>query len=220
MPYFTFHNMAPADADAIAAFILSLPAKGTQQPARQPLPAPLQPSFFPIQPTALSAIPDPAPGPNHDQAMMGKYLAAQLGVCMECHTKHLPTGGLDTTRLFAGGEAFGAPFNDESLNITPATNGIKTWTPQQVQTLILTGKDDQGMPICPPMPAGPFGSFGGMTPEHALDIGYFVTSIPGIENPTDGGAFHMCVGALPPDGGTMPDSGMMTDAGKKADGAP
>ncbi|HEX7668819.1 MAG TPA: hypothetical protein VF395_04515 [Polyangiaceae bacterium] len=213
MPYFTFHNMAAADADAIAAYILSLPAAGNPAPGRQPLPAPLDPALFPIPATPATAIPKttlPSTDAHFADAERGQHLAAQLAPCMECHTEHTPQGSLDTTKLFAGGEKFqvGAPFNTvTSLNITPANNGIKSWKPADVQKLILTGVDTQGQRICPPMPAGPFGAFGGMDPNDALSIGYYLTTIPGIENPVDGGTIGMCVlPPLPKDAGASKDA--------------
>src|SRR5262249_11890427 len=144
----------------------------------------------------------------------GKYLAAQVGVCMECHTERTKMGDLDMSRAFAGGETFdlGPPFGTVySENITPdPTTGLKNWTPGLVKTLIKTGKNDAGDTICPPMPVGPMGAFGGMTDAHALAIGEYITHLPPISNGGDsGGRFPMCVLPPPP-----PDSGTSKDAAK------
>ena len=211
MPYFILHNMAPEDADAIAAFILNLTPEGTQQPGRQTLPPG---PTLPIPVLLAKILPDPvAPAGHQDEAMLGKYIAGQIGPCVDCHTPRTPAGNFDQTRLFAGGDTFaiGGPFGVvTSLNITPANNGIKGWTPEDVRTLILTGVDKDGVHICPPMPAGPFGAFGGMDPAQALAIGYYLTSIPGIENPEDGGRIMMCVPPPPP----PTDAGTTSDASK------
>jgi len=218
MPYQTFHNMSDHDASAIAAYIHQLTPNGAAMAAHEELP----PIPLPVAPLDATTIPDttlPSTDPHYKDALLGKYIASEAGVCMECHTERKADRiSLDTAKLFAGGEQFvlGGPFGTvTSLNITPDKTGIKDWTPEQVQKLILTGIDDQGMPICPPMPAGPFGAFGGMDPGQALAIGYYLTSIPGVANGlADGGVFKMCVMPMPPTG-----DGGMSDAGKK-DGGP
>ncbi|HEX7670564.1 MAG TPA: hypothetical protein VF395_13310 [Polyangiaceae bacterium] len=202
MPYATLHNMARQDADAIVAYLLSLPPTGHQMAGRDPLPATIDPSLLPIPAFSASNIPDPAPNlPHVEDARRGKYLAAELGLCMDCHTPRDPTMQLDASKLFAGGETFPLPqpFGVvTALNITPATNGIHTWDAENVKNLILTGLDDRGVAICPPMPAGPDGAFGGMTPNDALAIGYYITSLPSVVNPADGTAFNRCVPPPPP----------------------
>jgi hypothetical protein len=212
MPYFVFHNMAPADADAVAAYILSLTPITHAIPTRQSLPAPFSSIPLPVPAFPATAIPDttlPATDAHYADAQLGKYLAAEAGICMECHTPRTPQGALDTAKLFAGGEGFeiGPPFGTVlSRNITPHASGIAGWTPQNIQTELLQGINKDGKPICPPMPVGPFGAFGGLTPEHALAIGYYITSLPPVENPEDGGVFPMCnFPSPPPDGGGSPD---------------
>jgi mono/diheme cytochrome c family protein len=183
MPYYVFHNMTTRDADAIVAYLRTITPIKNLVPEREPVPG----FTAAAQPVPVDAIPVStiASGqPNYDAAQRGRYLAGQIGVCMECHTQHLngPVP-LDTTRLFAGDEIFHlpAPFGDvRSSNITPDPNGIKGWTPQNVSDLLKLGTNNKGMPICPPMPAGPTQAFGGLTKDDALDIGYYLTTIPGI----------------------------------------
>jgi hypothetical protein len=123
---------------------------------------------------------------------------------MACHTKHVMMSAipLDTTKLFAGDEIFalGPPFGDvHSSNITPDTNGIKDWTADNVKNLLKLGTDDEGMRICPPMPAGPMQAFGGLTGDDALAIGYYLTTLP----PVASGMIPHCTPPAPPpaDGG-------------------
>ncbi|HVU01038.1 MAG TPA: hypothetical protein VHE30_04770 [Polyangiaceae bacterium] len=218
MPYYVFHNMADDDADAIAAFILSLPSKGTQVPERQPLPAKYASVPLPTPVIDETTVPKASAGADQASADHGRYLASAVAPCMECHTPRTPFGALDPAKYFAGGEPFevGPPFGTvTALNITPAKSGIQGWTAADVQKLILQGVDEAGMPICPPMPAGPFGAFGGMDPGEALDIGNYLTNIAGVENPEDGGRFMMCVPPMPPSDGGMMDSGtsMPMDSG-------
>ena len=75
-----------------------------------------------------------------------------------------------------------------AYNITPHASGIAGWKPQQVVTLLKTGIDDMGQAVCRPMPAGPAGTFGGLTDADALDIGIYVTTLP----PIDSGDIPVC----------------------------
>jgi hypothetical protein len=213
MPYSNFHNMSAAHADAIAAYIMSLTPITNSVPADQPLPFDRN-TALPIPPVDATKIPKTtlaATAANYDEAVLGRYLAAEVGICVECHTKHTQNGSLDATNFFAGGEPFGLPppFPPEvSLNITPANNGIKGWTADDVAKVLSDGVDKAGMPLCPPMPFGPNGAFGGMLPAHRHAIGVFLTTIAGNENPDDGGRFPMCMPPGPPPDGGMPDASM------------
>ena len=127
----------------------------------------------------------------------------------------MPTFGFDSTKFFAGGEPFqvGGPFGVvTSLNITPAANGIAGWAATDVVKVLAQGIDKDGMALCPPMPFGPNGAFGGMEPAHQEAIGVYVTTLAPISNPSDGGRFNMCVMPMPPDGG-MPDASMPDASG-------
>src|SRR6185369_438523 len=108
MPYYIFHNMTDEDADAVVAYLRTVPGVANEIPRRGTMfdiaaPAPA---------VADSTIPMPEPTyPDQANALRGRYLAAKAGVCMECHTKHLDPGAatvLDETKLFAGGEDFSA----------------------------------------------------------------------------------------------------------------
>ena len=111
---------------------------------------------------------------------------------MECHTKDVQAAvPIDTTRLFQGNREFqavefglppGFPAIIFSRNLTPTANGIQGWTAQAVADAIRLGVDKDGVPICPPMPAGPGQAFGGITPSDALDIGHYLTTLPPVDN--------------------------------------
>jgi len=217
MPYFVFHNMNAQDADAIVAYLKSIPAIDNAIPARQPLPFPFT---QPAAPVPASAIPDttlPTTDANYESAMRGKYLAGNIGICMECHTERTAPGTavpLDVTKLFAGGEKYDAanqlglpvpPFPAEifSRNITPHANGIQGWTAQAVANALKQGVDKDNIPLCPPMPAGAMQAFGGLTDQDALDIGNYVTTIPPIDN----GVIANCVPPAPPSDAGSSDAG-------------
>jgi len=207
MPYVTFHNMALVDAQAIAAYLLSLTPITNTIPAREPLGVP--DSAFPVAPVNPGDIPDPVldkSDPSYQDALLGKYLAAEAGPCLDCHTERLPDGTVDMAHPFAGGQTFalGAPFGTvTSANLTsdPKT-GLKNWTPGLIEKLLHTGVNNNGDHICPPMPVGPNGAFGGLTDAHALAIGAYITHLPPVANGDDaGGPFPLCL--LP----AMPDAG-------------
>jgi mono/diheme cytochrome c family protein len=213
MPYYVFHNLAAADADAIVAYLRTIPAVNNEIPRRDPmfdLPGPanyLNPAN----------IPTPALGNDaaQESALRGRYLAAESGLCIECHTQHLtgPDAGGDVLTpgmYFAGGEDFSAFFastlmiHPVSKNLTSdGTTGLGNWTAQDIVTVLKMGRAKDGTGICPPMPAGPMGAYGGLTDGDALDIANYIKSLPAIVHDVP----DMCV--FPP---VQPDAGP-TEAG-------
>ena len=193
MPYYIFHNMTDEDADAVVAYLRTVPGVSNMIPRRGtmfdvPAPAP---------PVADATIPAPSPTyPQLANAMHGRYLAAKAGVCMECHTKHLdptavpaPMTVLDETKLFAGGEDFSQAFattlmiHPVSKNLTSdVTTGLGNWTVADIVKALKMGVAKDGTGICPPMPAGPMGAFGHLTDEDATDIAHYIKSLPAIPN--------------------------------------
>lgn len=212
MPYYVFHNMAASDADAIVAYLQSLPAVVNDVGKRS--------AFFDVPAPAdyldPAAIPTPANSyPQRESAMRGRYLATETGLCIECHTPHVQGGNkpLDTNKFFWGGEDFSAFFAG-TLNIRPVSanltsdpaTGLGDWTTKDITTVLLQGKDDHGDGICPPMPAGPMGAYGGLTPQDALDIANYIKSLPPAVNDVP----DMCTWppVAPVDGGRMDGAAM------------
>jgi hypothetical protein len=220
MPYYVLHNMSAADADAIVAFLR------TVQPVLNAIP----PRNFDIPGPAPSVPADRIPNPtlaatdaNYASAMRGKYLAGNFGLCMECHTKHVQTPGavpLDLDKLFAGGETFISaalgipsppfPATITTENITPHATGIQGWTAQAVVTVLKTGRNKDGLAICPPMPNGPGGAFGGLTDNDARDIGNYLIHLPPVDNLIPNICHHVM----------NRDAGNDGSDGRTADGAP
>lgn len=187
MPYYVFHNITDEDIDAIVAFLRTVPAVEHDVP-------PSADSFaVPVAANPLDpdVIPLPADDfPEHDSAMRGRYLAAEAGVCVECHTQHDMTSPdvLKLDMLFAGGEEFpiGLPQTPVSANLTSDTDtGLGDWSADDIVKALLTGVDDEGKGLCPPMPAGPMGAYGGLHPDDALDIANYIKSLPPISNSVD-----------------------------------
>jgi hypothetical protein len=148
-------------------------------------------------PVPESAIPHttlPQSDPKFARAEHGRYLAAEIGMCMDCHSPwHFDaTPPLDVHALFSGGRPFSAkewavasppaPAVVYSYNLTPHTTGIEGWDAPTVAHAITFGVDNGGQSLCRPMPSGPMGSFGGMLADDALDIGLYLTTLPPIDS--------------------------------------
>lgn len=225
MPYYILHNMTESDADAVVAYLRTVPAVVNMIPQRAaifdvPAAAPALP---------LAAIPTPATTfPDRASALRGRYLAAQAGFCLECHTKHLEPGPttttvLDETKIFAGGEDFSALFGGAlksvSKNLTSHATGLAEWTATDIVKVLKEGKAKDGTGICPPMPTG---AFAHLLDQDALDIANYIKSLPPIDNTI----VDMCVfpPVAPPDGGAgdapadAPPTDAPTDGGVDAPG--
>lgn len=188
MPYYAFHNMTAADADAIVAYLRAVPALPGTTPPRQPLPVTLT---APAAPIPASAIPDTtlAPGePAHAVAEQGRYLAGQVGFCLDCHTPWRLAAGapLDLSRAFAGGRGFsardwglpaGSPAVVYSSNATPDVTGVAGWTADDVARALVEGTAPGGGAPCRPMPSGPSGSLGGLSAADAHALGVYLTTL-------------------------------------------
>ncbi len=217
MPYYVLYNMTAQDADAIVAYLRTVPAIDNDVPARQDLGFPFTTPAMPVPEAAIPKTTLATTDPNYDSAVRGRYLAGQIGVCMECHTEDSAPGSMvpiDTTKLFQGNKSFPAaligvpspPFPAEifTRNLTPHANGLQGWTALAVRNALKDGIDKDGVPLCPPMPAGPMAAFGGLTDEDATDIGNFLTTLA----PADNGVIPNCTPpGPPPDGGAAGASG-------------
>lgn len=226
MPYYVLGNMSDQDADAIVAFLRTVPGVDHMVgPNQAPIESP--PQAAPRWPKEL--IPHPQPSyPDQAAALRGRYLAGEFGVCMECHTPRDEMDAPIISKAFQGANEFQSallglppvfPAVIYSANITPHQNGIAGWTVDDIVRAIKEGqdKDQNNSPLCPPMPAGPMGAFAGITDEDARDMAHYLLSIA----PGDNMVPQDCqLPAPPPDGGAggTPDAGV-SDAGASADAA-
>jgi hypothetical protein len=196
--------MTDADADAIVGYLRAIPAIANSTPPRQTLPVPLT---APAPPIPVASIPDttlPGSDPQYAAAEQGRYLAGQVGFCLDCHTPWRlgATQPLDLSRAFAGGRAFSsrdwgvpspAPPVVYSYDVTPDPTGIEGWTASDVASLLLEGTVPGGGALCRPMPSGPTGALGGLSPQDARAIGVYLTTIA----PVAGDNVPQCSAARP-----------------------
>jgi mono/diheme cytochrome c family protein len=190
MPYWVFHNMSDEDAEAVVAYLRTVPPVAHEVPAQQP---PWDVVLAePAAPIDLDEVPEPAEDfPHHDRAVRGRYLAAQAGLCIECHTPELEQPAIrpiDMSKPFWGGRFFplpDPPFPSGgvfSANLTPDETGLAGWTADDIVRVLHEGIDKQGGHVCPPMPVGPMGAYGGLTDEDAFDIASYIRSLPPADN--------------------------------------
>jgi hypothetical protein len=129
--------------------------------------------------------------PERDAALRGRYLAGNVGACLDCHTPR-EQGRAVLERAFQGGmefprELLGLPPSYPELiytaNLTPHSTGIAEYTAQDVVRALKYGEDKDGGLLCPPMPAGPLGPFAGLSDEDASAIGHYLLSLAPGDNP-------------------------------------
>ena len=178
MPYYQFGNLSSDDADAIVAYLRTVPGVShTVQANTAPYDVqPSAPEWAAVDPTAL-----PAAG-SATGAANGKYLATLA--CATCHTVTVSSANplhIDATKAFQGGKLVnttvsGTAKTVETSNLTPDATGIMGWTAAQVATAITTDKDNTGATICG------MRALANMTTSDATDIGTYLLGIPPVAN--------------------------------------
>ena len=185
MPYYAYRNMTSADADAIVAYLRAVPAVDNDVAPRQPLPVSLVAPAPPIPDSAIPQTTLAATDADYASAQRGRYLAGEVGFCLDCHTpwRYGVATPLDMSRAFAGNRAFSArewsmpapsPVVVYSYNVTPDPSGIKGWSAGDVVKLLSAGTTPDGSTLCGPMPFGPIRALGAIVPSDARDIGVYL----------------------------------------------
>ncbi len=177
MPYYQFANLSDADANAIVAYLRTVPGVSrTVQANTAPFDVqPSAPEWAPVDPATLPPA-GGAAGPAN-----GKYLATLA--CATCHTANAtgtPTH-IDATKAFQGGKIVTTTVNGTSKmvqtsNLTPDATGLMTWNVSQIATAITTAKDKNGATICG------MRALANMTTSDAIDIGSYLLGIPAVAN--------------------------------------
>ncbi len=146
MPYAFYKIFTGADLDAVAAYLLSLPAVANKVPA----PVYKGPAMHvEIPPGAEKPMPESA---MKDPVKRGFYLVT-IGHCMECHTPAVNERRDYSGAQGKGGEVFKGPFGvSVSRNITShKEKGIGAWSDAEVKRAITQGVRRDGSKLLPPM---------------------------------------------------------------------
>lgn len=183
MPYENFRQMTREDAEAIIAFIRTLP------PTQQAVPP--RALKFPLT-LIVRTIPQPAtlpetrPDPATDLVGYGRYLTT-IASCTDCHTP-MDNGQRRPGMEFAGGTEFRLPTGgvQRSANITPdVQTGIGSWTERQFldrfaqaasmddAASAMNGRQNTEMP---------WRDYSGMKQEDLAAIYAYLRTVPAVRN--------------------------------------
>jgi mono/diheme cytochrome c family protein len=152
-PYTEYTRVTRADADALYAYLRSLPA--VKQPSRAHeldfpynqrfLLAPWRALYFKpgvldagIAATAAAGGGAPAQTLQSAQLTRGRYLVDGLGHCIACHAPRNALGATDAAGGLAGGEIQGLGWYAPPLTGNPVT-GLGRWSADDIVALLKTG---------------------------------------------------------------------------------
>jgi mono/diheme cytochrome c family protein len=179
MPYYQFANLTGDDADAIVAYLRTVPGVA-RTPQANTAPFDVQPST----PEWAAVNPDDLPAAaTNASAENGKYFATLA--CVTCHTVEVNGASprmIDALKAFQGGKVVNATVNGSSKavqtsNLTPDATGIADWTVEQIVAAIKTDKDPSNVTICG-MRALP-----NISDSDATDIATYLSGLTPVENP-------------------------------------
>ena len=184
-PYTSYTQVARADADALFAFLQTVPA--TVRPNRQhalrfPYDTQLalaawRTLFF--RPGEDSPVPPPAPSGLDAQApawQRGAYLVGGLGHCAACHTPRNAFGASLDARALGGGLIPVQNWYAPALDVA-AEAGVAHWPIQDVVALLKTGLAPNGSAIGP-MAEVVFNSTQYLTDQDAAAMALYLQSLP------------------------------------------
>lgn len=175
MPYLVFNNMAESDADAIVAYLRSLPPVRNEVPSNAHIPTAQLPDLS-VQPGIT------APAPT-ETAARGRYLASAIMACGDCHTPTDPSSGqpMVETMYLAGGQPFEGPWGIVyGGNITPhPETGLGEWTDTEIKRVLSAGVSRDGRRLI----VMPWQFFSAMTADDLDAIVYFLRNdLTPVEN--------------------------------------
>lgn len=144
MPFEVYKDISDRDARAIVAYLRSVPAVKNKMPASD-YSFPLPPAWGP--PVKSVAEPDRA-----DKVAYGGYLVNALAHCTACHSP-LVKGAPDLEhQLGAGGQNIPGPWGIAvTPNITPHSDGIASYSDQDIANAVRKGLRPDGSKMGPPM---------------------------------------------------------------------
>jgi mono/diheme cytochrome c family protein len=197
MPYWIFHNLTDDDADAIVAYLRTVPGVDHTVKANEPPWSLFNDGTIPMVPVINpdNEIPFPRGGDNNEAAMRGRYLSSMAGLCIDCHTPELAPPQpvpLDFSRPFGGGRLFpkGAlglidpsyPDFIVTRNLTPSQFGLMGWTKDQIKEAISKGKDRDGNSVCAATHGAMISPYAALKPQDLDDIAEYLIAIEPLDN--------------------------------------
>jgi cytochrome c553 len=197
MPYYIFHNMTDDDADAIVAYLRTVPGVDHTVKANEPPWSLINDSLMPAPPILDSEIPLPRGGVDNLAAMRGRYLTAKVGLCIDCHTPDAPMTSpipIDMTMPFAGGRVFGNldlglpnppyPAMIHVRNLTPDATGLMGYSMTDIKNAVALGKDPMGKAVCAATHGSMISPYAALDPADLDDIAAYIIALPPIANNT------------------------------------
>lgn len=207
MPYWVFHNLTDDDADAIVAYLRTVPGRDHLVKPNEPPFSTYNdgtitsiPPFFnqDVLPLTDADIPLPRGGVNNQSAMRGRYMSSMAGLCIDCHSPTLGPISLevDTTKIYGGGRVFIQeqlglldplfPPAIAARNLTPHMTGLGGWTREQIAAAISKGEDRDGNAVCAATHGGLVSGYAALEPQDLTDIVEYLYNLPPVDN--DAGA--------------------------------
>ncbi len=143
-PYASYTHVTREDADALYAYLRSLPAVAqANRPHALRFPYDTQLAlgvwralYFRAADAQVAAQPEPARGPEWNR---GAYLARGLGHCIECHSARNALGAISGSLELAGGAIPSQGWYAPSL-AAPDEAGVAQWKTEDVVQLLRTGQ--------------------------------------------------------------------------------
>lgn len=183
MPYPNWRTLATEDADAIVAYVRSLPPlPGVKKERSLNFPLGIIVNTIP-KPAEPQAKPDPT-----DAVATGKYLTTIAG-CFHCHTIE-KRGVYKEGMHFAGNHPFRRDdFQIMAPNITPdVETGIGSWTQDIFVARFAAYRDEAVINTARPANTPEYsemawGVFAGMTDEDLGAIFAYLRTVPAVKNP-------------------------------------
>jgi len=148
-PYTNYALVTRADADALFAYLQSLPAVSQENRDHE--------LRFPYNTQAALAVwralyfrpaefqPDPKRSAEWNR---GAYLSQGLGHCNACHATRNSLGATGGLQDFSGGMLDALGWYAPSLH-DPAEAGVAAWSPQALQQWLKTGRNEQASALGP-----------------------------------------------------------------------
>lgn len=177
MPYRSYGRMSREDAEAVIAYLRTLPAGGSVQPKSQ--------LTFPMN-LIVRLIPapsEPQPRPDgSDTVALGRYLV-NAAACADCHTPRdhgEPVPGME----LAGGNEFPLPDGSVSIaaNITPAQGSVlATHTREQFIARFRSYPSAKAVEPGAFNTIMPWTRYSGMTEEDLGAIYDYLKTVPAVE---------------------------------------